>query len=1046
MVNYRFFLGFLPVLVLSLLLGGCSCEGSSTSKLDPELRLDLQEDPTGLAAYLLDFGLVPIGSEAIREFSLQNVGSSPLSLSTHAPEPPFGLSIPGGEGPLTVGIGASEILSFSFTPTKASEKPSQAIVTFSTNERGEARTHTIRLEGRGVEPRLDCDPDPLDFDRVIRGGTKTKHLSCVNATEAPLLVTIEGFRGNARSYFSVSVEKDPEGRGPFEVPPGESLKLEISFRAEFVGKNDATLVLRGEGEQLLAQPAMVAEAMASALQVEPTSCLEFDYVGVGERRQRPLHARNIGNVALEIQAVRFAGEGASHFSMVTQPPISLAPGGEESTELMIEFHPLEGGKLTTTVELVAVDSQGDEVVANGCVSGFGGGPKLACHPTSMDFGMAAVGMSARRSFDCVNDGYTPSGVEVDPLIVLAIGSDNPLFSAQIRNPDGTSGPKPEGYEIGDGFIVDVTYSPEDESFDTGTIVLESIAASGGSLDVGVSGQGRALPPCDFSIEPPELRFGVVDKGGELELTFGIVNQRESACLIHELKLSDDSDPAFFVDKVSSYELEGNQTLRVPVVFAPTAHAPAVSGRVVFQISDPAAPDQEVLLSGSSAEACLAVEPEVLDFGKAEPGCRSRDRRLIVTNVCRNQVEISAVELSETLDSRHFHVTQRPSLPAVLRQRDRVEVYVAFVPTEFGSFSSAISIETAARGTEAGQLYISPMIAEGKSGVEQTDTFEQREQPKVDILWVMDNSGSFDPFQERIAENLPSFIEYANQQGIDWHMAVTTTGLVPSGNCPGGANGGEDGRFFPVDGSHPRILDRRTQNLDTHWRNNMLVGTCHADELPYEAAKRALSEPLISSEKDARYPNSGYMDGNAGFLRNDADLSIIFVTDEVDHSPDTPANYLNFFRSIKGPRSSRELRIHAITGPKEKEGWLNCPPVEYGDRLLYSVDETGGTWLNICTPTNDNEAWGAGLRKMSEAAFGFVTRFVLRGEPVSKTNSPRVTERDIVLKVNGKVIDPMVGANKAWTYDPIANAIDFTHFYTPPAGSQVSATYDLRCIQ
>ena len=314
---------------------------------------------------------------------------------------------------------------------------------------------------------------------------------------------------------------------------------------------------------------------------------------------------------------------------------------------------------------------------------------------------------------------------------------------------------------------------------------------------------------------------------------------------------------------------------------------------------------------------------------------------------------------------------------------------------------------------------------------------------------MDNSGSFGPFQTAVAQNLPSFLTFAEEQRIDFHIGVTTSGLTPSGtSCPGGANGGEDGRLFPIDGSHPRVLTPTTPNLTDHWKFNMKVGECHGSEYYYEAARRALSEPLISSVKDARYPNSGYQDGNAGFLRKDASLSVIVVADEHDQSGELsgntwlPADYLNFFRNIKGQRLANMFKFHAITGgPAGQNG--SC--AQAGDKLLYSVNETQGTWVDICTYTNQN-AWQNGLKEMSKGAFGFSARFFLRGTPGDQNHDGRVDEKDIEVKVDGKLTPPVSGSRaRVWTYDPQTYAIDFAPLFIPAPGAQLTATYTVKCI-
>ena len=46
--------------------------------------------------------------------------------------------------------------------------------------------------------------------------------------------------------------------------------------------------------------------------------------------------------------------------------------------------------------------------------------------------------------------------------------------------------------------------------------------------------------------------------------------------------------------------------------------------------------------------------------------------------------------------------------------------------------------------------------------------------KVDILWVVDTSGSMAPYQDNLAQNFNSFISSFATKGFDFHMAVVGT--------------------------------------------------------------------------------------------------------------------------------------------------------------------------------------------------------------------------------------------------------------------------------
>src|SRR5205085_2227654 len=106
-------------------------------------------------------------------------------------------------------------------------------------------------------------------------------------------------------------------------------------------------------------------------------------------------------------------------------------------------------------------------------------------------------------------------------------------------------------------------------------------------------------------------------------------------------------------------------------------------------------------------------------------------------------------------------------------------------------------------------------------------------PKVDLLIVIDNSGSMAEEQKALASNLDHLWNRIALANADFHVAVTSSGMTPYtagfSQCPGGAQGGEAGRFFPVDGSRPRLLTPTTPDVRGALFANTAVGTCHWNE-------------------------------------------------------------------------------------------------------------------------------------------------------------------------------------------------------------------------
>ena len=164
-------------------------------------------------------------------------------------------------------------------------------------------------------------------------------------------------------------------------------------------------------------------------------------------------------------------------------------------------------------------------------------------------------------------------------------------------------------------------------------------------------------------------------------------------------------------------------------------------------------------------------------------------------------------------------------------------------------------------------------------------------PKVDILFVIDDSPSMRPLQDKLAARLPDFmraLEDVDGGFPDAHIAVTSTsmgaGMSLVGQCEPNTIGNRAGAFV-----HPAacaalpaserylVVDRGTPNFtgdiaDVFACMAKLGDTGCGFEQPLVAAVAALSKGANPDDPD-----------NGGFLREDAVLAIVLVTNEDDCS-------------------------------------------------------------------------------------------------------------------------------------------------------------------
>lgn len=153
-------------------------------------------------------------------------------------------------------------------------------------------------------------------------------------------------------------------------------------------------------------------------------------------------------------------------------------------------------------------------------------------------------------------------------------------------------------------------------------------------------------------------------------------------------------------------------------------------------------------------------------------------------------------------------------------------------------------------------------------------------PKVDILFVVDNSGSMDAHQKNLAANVGRFVAaFFNRVSIDYHIGVLSTDM------DGGLAGKCCGRLI----GNPIFVDRSTSSPEADLAARLVLGTVGSGtEKSFDPVIAALSSPLDTTV-------------NVGFLRPDAHLAVIFITDAEDQSKESSVSLYDHLLKIKGKR-------------------------------------------------------------------------------------------------------------------------------------------------
>jgi hypothetical protein len=280
---------------------------------------------------------------------------------------------------------------------------------------------------------------------------------------------------------------------------------------------------------------------------------------------------------------------------------------------------------------------------------------------------------------------------------------------------------------------------------------------------------------------------------------------------------------------------------------------------------------------------------------------------------------------------------------------------------------------------------------------------------VDILWVIDDSGSMANERKILTSNFNRFVEELLKLRVSFQMGVTAIVQTEGGRLRGTT----------------KIIDNMTPNPRQVFEANTTFPNSRSR---WEQGLRMTEFALTSPNIDPGGPN-------AGFLRPAAALAIIVVTNEDDSSFGDPDHYSRVFKGLKG-KGNENLVSFSVIGGTLPNGCT--PPSEAGlfgstadasFRYAEVATKTGGVVGSICDASFEQT-----LLKIAQALNTLKRIFPLTLKPI--VNSLRVT----VVLSNGATMEVPNDAVSGFQYRADTNSVVFLGTYIPPPGSQVRLEY------
>lgn len=882
----------------------------------------------------------------------------------------------------------------------------------------------VRLLAQVNEQLLVFKPDPVSFGAVKRGTSQEKEVVGVNQGRGILKIQKIEWDESKASGFSF-----PDGlpKAPIELKPGESFKFKVKYEPTTAKLDSAEILFRCDGNcapsasdpskrtdpfplKLLGEPAV------PVIEVEPRQ-IDFGYVDVNSENKRDVKISNRGAAALKVSKISMKAKSSGAFLVPRLVDVEIAPGA--SKVLPVTFRPSSGAKHEGTIQIESNDPSQPLIEVR--LFGQLTAPDIEVKPLVLDYG--PVSTSKELAFNIANTGVRP--LEIRTMGMFPGTSSEFAFKTAPQLPLTLN---PNQFQ---SFIV--VYTPTDKNTDNGKIVITSNDPDEPSVEVELKAKGSTEPACDLVGTPLRVNFGIGVLGGSKTQAVKWTNQGDKDCEISAWKVITDrtgfppyaGPDVFLLPNAPTGCKTGNgeytcspalivkpgNSLSLNVAFTPTTEkkssplsSPTYTGSLEATTNaNPVA--RRVALEGVGKAPCLVAAPDTIDVGLVTVGCASQKEKITVYNICNTDVQLTKLGFAGG-NANGFKITQGPLIPHTLKGNQSVEIEVSYKATAVKKETAVLEIETSVAHQNP---FTIPMAGEGTSTAEQTDTFKQAQGGKTDILFVIDNSGSMGNDQKNLSDNFGSFIKWASTLQVDFHLAVTTTTVKFSPLSPGTA-----GEFV---GTTNPFLTRNTPNYEQAFRQYAQVGTGgSSSEQGLEAMRLALSAPNTTTGK------------NKGFLRQDASLSIVTVSDEQDSSPSVVQTYINFLLNLKGKRNRDLVRFNIVIGIDENTLAPKCPSgaAASSGRYLAVAQAFRGVVASIC-----NANWSNTLSRIGSVTFGLKNTFFL-----SRPADPN----SISVKVDG--VPVTAGAN-TWKHEQTDNSIVFKT--APKANSTIQVTYQAICF-
>jgi hypothetical protein len=261
-------------------------------------------------------------------------------------------------------------------------------------------------------------------------------------------------------------------------------------------------------------------------------------------------------------------------------------------------------------------------------------------------------------------------------------------------------------------------------------------------------------------------------------------------------------------------------------------------------------------------------------------------------------ELREVELSDPVEVELAH--------------DGAAGLALFVPAEDGQPQRCLEQEEG-EGERVGPMYRAGTFFVAEDA--RVQTLYQATGP-ADLLFVVDNSCSMADQQQQLAQTFQSVFNLLQTLQTDYHIGVTSTDIDGNYN-------GSKGKLHEVAGQ--RWIEPATVDPAAIFETMVMMGTIGS------GTEKGRGAAYLALEIEAD-------DANAGFLRDEAPLAVIVVSDEPDLTPGNVIDHQEFVDWMLDMEDTKpSVGFHSLVDPT------------LGTAYTQTTADVGGYFANVSGP-------------------------------------------------------------------------------------------------